>query len=139
MSTVATTMAQAKPYEIGLRLSDSFEAANDLPRRFLPWVRDHQTAIKAAREALESPLTSDVNTAFEDAQREGQTELTPREWCDLLESQVRQLRELEGADPDIAEPDAQARVRLVKLAGMAIAFADVLDQWKAKREGSDRA
>lgn len=129
------SVATISPQTVGQRLSDSFDQATDLPKRFLPWVRDHAAAIVAARALLESLLTVEINAACADAQREGQTELTPGEWCDLLEHQLHELRALEGADSDIAEPDTQARARLVKIAGMAIAFVDKLDRWTVARVG----
>jgi len=121
------------PDAIGRRLEDTFGPAEGLPKRFLSWARDHDAAIKAARAILESPLTVAIATACDEAQRERLTELTCGEWCDLLAHQVEELRDLEGNGDDIPDPDAQARARLVKVAGMAIAFADKLDQHIAKQ------
>jgi len=129
-STV-TTSDQVDPHAVGQQLADSFASALDLPRRFLPWVQAHAAAIEAARALLESTLTTDITAAACTARTARQTELTPCEWCDLLAHQVEELRELEGADPDIAEPDRQARTRLVTIAGLAIAFIDRLDRHAA--------
>jgi len=119
------------PQEVAQRLEDTFSPSSDLPKRFLSWARDHDAAIKAARALLESPLTVAIAAACDDAQRERVTELTVGEWCDLLEHQVNELRELEGS-ADIPDADVQARARLVKLAGLSIAFADTLDLHIAK-------
>jgi len=110
------------------------EVAERLSTTFAPgwmnhdgWEQQHLAAIDDARALLDAPLTRDITREFDRVTAEYRlSKLTPGEWCDLIEHQVTELRDLEGAAEDIEAPDTQARDRLVKIAALSIACADIL-------------
>lgn len=119
------------PAEVGERLSETFDPAGSIDYTAADWASRHAVAIDMARGLLESPLNGDISAAVLRAMEDHPVELTPGEWCDLIDQQAAQLRELEGAGEDIESPDDQARARLVKIAALAITFAEYLDRHKA--------
>lgn len=85
-------------------------------------------AVDAAFGLLEAPLTVDVERAYDAVQYEHHLpQLTPGEWCDLIQHQVDELRELEGAASDIDAPDSQARERFIKVIAICVSCVEVLD------------
>jgi hypothetical protein len=122
-------VATLRPGEVAERLGNTFDPGGSLDYYLGTWVTEHWAAIDAAKALLEAPLTADISREFDRVTTEHAFDrLTPGEWCDLLEAQVSALRELEGAAEDIEAPDTQARDRLVKVAAISIACADVLEK-----------
>lgn len=116
--------------EVAERLSNTFDPGGsiDISRPHAGWVHSHNLAIDSARAVLEA---SPVGTALEIADRWQAgvvAPITPGEMSQELASQVEALRELENADEDIEAPDRQARDRLIKIAGAALAFAEQIDR-----------
>lgn len=55
-------------------------------------------------------------------------QLMAADQCELIQHQVNELLELATAEEDIDRPDKQARDRFVKIAALAMHFAEQLDQ-----------
>jgi hypothetical protein len=86
------------------------------------------TALESVFCLLRAPLTVDVERAYDAVQYEHHLpQLTPGEWCDLIQHQVDELRELEGAASDIDAPDSQARERFIKVIALSVSCVEVLD------------
>jgi hypothetical protein len=86
------------------------------------------TALESVFGLLRAPLTVDVERAYDAVQYEHHLpQLTPGEWCDLIQHQVDELRELEGASSDIDAPDSQARERFIKVIALCVSCVEVLD------------
>lgn len=120
------------PAEVGERLSETFDPGGTINYAAEDWASRHAVAIDMARGLLEAPLNVDISAAVLRAMEDHPVDLTPGEWCDLIDHQATELRELEGAGEDIESPDDQARDRLVKIAALAITFAEYLDRHKAQ-------
>lgn len=119
------------PHEVGQRLSETFDPGGAIDWDIDTWAHSHAAAIDEARALLDAPLATAIAAATADALNAKPDTLTPGEWCDLLQHQVDELRELEG-NADVDQPDRQAHHRLVTIAGMATAYAEVLDRHMAK-------
>lgn len=120
------------PHEVGQRLSETFDPGGSINYDIDEWATDHGAAIDEAIARLDAPLVNAIAAAAADALNAKPDTLTPGEWCDLLAHQVDELRELEGSGEDLDQPDRQAHHRLVTIAGMATAYAEVLDRHMAK-------
>ena len=120
------------PHEVGQRLSETFDPGGSIDYDIDAWATDHGAAIDEAIARLDAPLVNAIAAATADALSAKPDTLTPGEWCDLLQHQVDELRALEGAGEDLDQPDRQAHHRLVKIAGLATAYAEVLDRHMAK-------
>lgn len=121
------------PQEIGERLSETFDPGGTLNYDAEPWATAHATAIDEVRAVLEAPLTQEISAAAADMlQLYGRVPAETLAVVDALALQVEELRSLERAMEDIDQPDRQARARLVKVAGIATAGAELLDRHLAK-------
>jgi hypothetical protein len=117
------------PKEIAERLSETFDPGGTINYDTDTWATDHATAIDDARALLEDPLTGDINAEALAILSTHPSAPDLKTWTDLLAHQVEELRALDDdADQDFDEPARQVRDRLVKIAGMAVAFTELIDR-----------
>lgn len=84
------------------------------------------------RQTPSGKLLDDLKAAIETMKLDHGPGIVPQDQCALLQHQMNELTELATAAEDIDEPDKQARERLVKLAALALYFAEEVDAHIAK-------
>jgi hypothetical protein len=104
---------------------------NETFDRLRAFSESHAGAIADVAEFFQERLATDITAAVDEALVEYPVFPTPADLCDRLAHQVEEIRGLETAGEDLDQPDLQARTRLVKLAGLATAFAELIDRHRA--------